>query len=815
MALAGQYRGILVPLILLCFLSSYFYLKVWSSIDPDSENGANPTVLNTVTKEAEEVIYRHHYHYQHHQQDKHEKQRQRKLKEQQRREMKEKQKQEKEKKRLAKLQKWQQLDMEPFPALISTNNARVAALNLKAFFKFCHVRRDQDLEWDRGQQPKTMAPQDTTKENGQKRPIDDNDFETYEEWTTYIQNKNSGQEQQQPRQQFQTEQAASSKTILSRKSNVRPLFWERPLEGWIVNHTAVLEPCNRERHTTAHCLSFLSQDHLYLIPSREARMMPDKMQNVAVAAISGEDAGDHDGASQKKDIELKTLYHSDGGLEQELGAATSTGPSRSGPKMHFHMFWRGAISDKLSLAAHAFLFTQPLDRAQLHLWIDSTDLPGGEAEDYAENPFAKDLISEHLKQFVKLHVWDQKAQESFAYPSTADVFVEKDEKWDQDQDQDRDQKQTARGSMVTKQSKTQAPPVALSDEARFMILYRYGGMYLDADVLLLRDMSPLFDAGMEFAYEWSNTEMYNTAVLRLDRSSSVARRILDGAKAKKKEIQDEQKGKKGEGDVEEDELATRHKRIMQSNKPKKRTRRKLSADLQQQKLQQNPSTSGSATTTEASTPASIQAAFHAKQKGNDEYHLGPGDSESLFASGVPLPATSISRYRHGKRGEMRPSEIYHPARLRGYLSPDSVKAEVGGGGKKDTLLNNGLIMMPTAIFDPLRLRVDHSESTQGLKDDKEKMMEDLETFPDAFTNVRAVCPAQQQQGQLKEGFPAGPEVFFTGAYAYNWHNNWLTPTEAKSWMGLMRKTYDEFLVGERPNLYGEWFRGYNEKLFKK
>ncbi len=141
-----------------------------------------------------------------------------------------------------------------------------------------------------------------------------------------------------------------------------------------------------------------------------------------------------------------------------------------------------------------------------------------------------------------------------------------------------------------------------------------------------------------------------------------------------------------------------------------------------------------------------------------------------------------------KRGEMRPEEIYHPARLRTYLRPQDSKIE-----------GNGLEMMPPAFFDPLWLRVDHAETKET--QDSDLMVEDLHSFPDAFTQVDAVCPNQDDDID----FSAGPEVFLTGAYAYHWHNNWVTAIEPKSWMGLMKQAYDDFVHARRPNLYGEWF----------
>ncbi|KAG0321756.1 hypothetical protein BGZ99_003689 [Dissophora globulifera] len=536
------------------------------------------------------------------------------------------------------------------------------------------------------------------------------------------------------------------------RSNAHPLFWERPLRGWIVNYSAILEPCDRTKHTSAHCLSYLTQDHLYLVPSRQARAFPNKPYTVA-----------SDSVVRPEDMELEQSVgqnHDENAMPESFTAPTTATPAM----MHFHIFWRGVITDKLSLASHAFLFTQPLDRARLHLWIDSTDLPGGQPEDYSQNTFAKDLVSPPLNRFVKIHMWDQEEQETYAYPA---LMTDLDSNNRDGQQQGQEQGGPNATAVV--------PPVALSDEARFLILYRYGGMYLDADVLLLRDMSPLYDSGMEFAYEWSYTQQYNTAVLRLNRGGGVARRVLDGAKAKEKEIQERQMGKEEttvlQGKKPDDKSGEKELTAMQEgSNSKKRTRGRP------KQQEERPSKA-----------SSIEP--HVIEDSEGEDSLGHSNGDSLFASDTAI--ASITPHRLTERKEMRPDEIYHPARLRQYLDPQN-----------GTIANNGLVMMPTAIFDPLWLRADHAESTSGLENDKEKMMEDLKTFPEAFANK-------------DQDFIAGPEVFFTGAYAYHWHNNWLTPIAEQSWMGLMHKAYTEFLAGERPNLYGEWFQGDSEIPFTK
>ncbi|KAK4046450.1 hypothetical protein OIV83_006042 [Microbotryomycetes sp. JL201] len=63
--------------------------------------------------------------------------------------------------------------------------------------------------------------------------------------------------------------------------------------------------------------------------------------------------------------------------------------------------------------------------------------------------------------------------------------------------------------------------VVLSDMARFVLTHRFGGVYLDADTLLLRDWEELFNWHGSFAYRWSRLEKYNTAVLKMQRGSAI------------------------------------------------------------------------------------------------------------------------------------------------------------------------------------------------------------------------------------------------------------------------------------------------------
>ena len=72
------------------------------------------------------------------------------------------------------------------------------------------------------------------------------------------------------------------------------------------------------------------------------------------------------------------------------------------------------------------------------------------------------------------------------------------------------------------------PRAGIGDAARFLLLHRLGGVYVDVDTLFLRDLQPLF--AYEFAYKWSYVDGFNTAVLRLLPQSNVSALIIERGK---------------------------------------------------------------------------------------------------------------------------------------------------------------------------------------------------------------------------------------------------------------------------------------------
>ncbi|KAH7928524.1 hypothetical protein BV22DRAFT_1102989 [Leucogyrophana mollusca] len=246
----------------------------------------------------------------------------------------------------------------------------------------------------------------------------------------------------------------------------------------------------------------------------------------------------------------------------------------------FHMFWTGPFTDKPYLALLSFLFTQNAGlhlkdgdtpnvcRPEFWLWINpgpAASVPNPSAlsdmyEQLKTNPWAAPFLHPRFKDVIKFKLWNTTDQ--------LDGIPELKDEW-------RDLKDTlfnSGGHIINvpadKQSSKTAEPsstavehsnstnaadakasstggdktdeddmlnrtgskssssydrlsVILSDMARFVLCHRFGGIYLDADTILLRDWEELWGWKGAFAYRWSRLEKYNTAVLRMNKNSAL------------------------------------------------------------------------------------------------------------------------------------------------------------------------------------------------------------------------------------------------------------------------------------------------------
>ncbi len=160
----------------------------------------------------------------------------------------------------------------------------------------------------------------------------------------------------------------------------------------------------------------------------------------------------------------------------------------------FHMFWRERgpwlrrvrrFGRKQALAVKAFFATQDRSRASLVLWSD---------EDLSQNqwllPFAPFMAFRTYRPELE--------SRGTALEDRPDLYRRQDRRVWPD-----------------------------SDLFRALALHNYGGVYVDMDVVLLRDLGPFLD--QEFVYQWDEfDDEYNNALMHLKRGSAFARALLDG-----------------------------------------------------------------------------------------------------------------------------------------------------------------------------------------------------------------------------------------------------------------------------------------------
>ena len=248
----------------------------------------------------------------------------------------------------------------------------------------------------------------------------------------------------------------------------------------------------------------------------------------------------------------------------------------------FHMFWTGPFTDKPYLALLSFLYTQnlglhlPLDqpdskvcRPQFWMWINpgpAASVPNPNAlrnmfESLKTSPWASPFLHPRFKDVIQFRLWNTTEQldgvpelrdewrtlEGGLFNSGGHVFqVPKDkeksepETVDPQTNEDADGDETAEENasptnevlehvdddmlnrLGSKSSESYDKlSVVLSDMARFILCHRFGGIYLDADTIFLRDWEELWGWKGAFAYRWSRLEKYNTAALHLNKGSAL------------------------------------------------------------------------------------------------------------------------------------------------------------------------------------------------------------------------------------------------------------------------------------------------------
>lgn len=250
----------------------------------------------------------------------------------------------------------------------------------------------------------------------------------------------------------------------------------------------------------------------------------------------------------------------------------------------FHMFWAGPFTDKPYMAIISFLFTQNLGldldaekwhdpssvcRPQFWIWINpgpaaAVPNPSAKREMYehlATNPWSAPFLHARFKDVVKYKMWNTTEQldgidelrdhwrampifnsggNTYGSPEVEEPPLEIEERelpigevgdnvivdGDSAETEEAPIIRKGKGGLFEKVGSTSENDydrlsVILSDMARFVLTHRYGGIYLDADTIFMRDWEELWGWKGQFAYRWSWHDKYNTAVLKLHKGSAL------------------------------------------------------------------------------------------------------------------------------------------------------------------------------------------------------------------------------------------------------------------------------------------------------
>jgi hypothetical protein len=214
----------------------------------------------------------------------------------------------------------------------------------------------------------------------------------------------------------------------------------------------------------------------------------------------------------------------------------------NGPTVLYHVYWDGPPSWRIELFVKSFLYTQNLPCSKLMVWVNADRKPSANValqQWFADRRF-KRFTNVFSQGYIEIKAWklpsrvwlprDMNLPDNsryYKYPgwknwagevSVADsVIRDKDgNEWLDIYDDD---------VQLTYFN------VAASDAARLTILHLYGGVYMDVDMIFLRDIRPLVLSGKPFAERWgslSDPVNYNNAVVSLQANSTMSSYLLRG-----------------------------------------------------------------------------------------------------------------------------------------------------------------------------------------------------------------------------------------------------------------------------------------------
>jgi hypothetical protein len=212
-----------------------------------------------------------------------------------------------------------------------------------------------------------------------------------------------------------------------------------------------------------------------------------------------------------------------------------------GPVQLYHTYWTGPSTWRVELFIKSYLYTQNLACSRLYLWLDS-DTNRKAVANMMKDPGFVRFLPLVERGDITLKAWkfpsriplpkgSIKEDPLYAHYTSGKLAIDDSKEETYIGDGVVVQRDGSEWLVLTERQMTFLP-VAVSDAVRFVVLHLYGGLYLDMDVVLLRDMRPLLlTPDHNFAERWavhSHPGDFNTAVMSMNANSSLSSYLVRG-----------------------------------------------------------------------------------------------------------------------------------------------------------------------------------------------------------------------------------------------------------------------------------------------
>ena len=200
----------------------------------------------------------------------------------------------------------------------------------------------------------------------------------------------------------------------------------------------------------------------------------------------------------------------------------------------YHVYWTGPATWRLELFVKAYLYTQNLPCSRLWIWLDSDVDSSAVDRMLCDDPIFRRFLPLVSRGDITLKSWNFPKRISLPKDSISDTIPFHPRLQGNNLEMSIADNIIQDGTgkwLLLSSSLAHFTPVQISDLVRFVVLHLHGGVYLDMDVMLLRDLRPLLLQPHSFAEQWVErcpTPDFNTAVLSVPANSTLSTYLVRG-----------------------------------------------------------------------------------------------------------------------------------------------------------------------------------------------------------------------------------------------------------------------------------------------